>query len=82
MKEKKGHKIAIVATARKLLHIIWAVLVRQEEYRDLRKDLLERKLKKMQKQAAEYDASMDELFSMIENLEEFSDEHSLIIHIF
>ena len=78
LKEKKGHKIAIVATARKLLHIIWAVLVRQEEYRDLRKDLLERKLKKMQKQAAEYDASMDELFSMIENLEEFSDEHSLI----
>ncbi|ALS24173.1 IS110 family transposase [Paenibacillus naphthalenovorans] len=53
LKEKKGYKIAIVATARKLLHIIWAVLVRQEEYRDLRKDLLERKLKKMQKQAAE-----------------------------
>jgi len=38
LKAKKGHKIAIVATARKLLHIVWAVLVRQEKYRDLQKD--------------------------------------------
>ena len=78
LKEKKGHKIAIVATARKLLHIVWAVLVRQEEYRDIRKDLLERKLKKMNKQALVYDTSLYELFSTIEDLdlEESLDEHS------
>jgi transposase len=69
LKEKKGHKIAIVATARKLLHVVWAVLVRQEEYRDLRRDLLERKLKKMQKHALEYDTSMDELLEMFVDLE-------------
>ncbi len=69
LKEKKGHKVAIVATARKLLHIVWAVLIRQEEYRDLLKDLLERKLKKMNKQALKYETSLDELLFMIEDFE-------------
>lgn len=70
LKERKGHKIAIVATARKLLHVIWAVLVRQEEYRDLRKDLLDRKLKKMQKQAMRYKIELDELLQIIEDIGE------------
>jgi transposase len=76
LKGKKGHKIAIVATARKLLHVIWAVLVRQEEYRDLRKDLLDRKLKKMQKQAMRYEVNLEELLHMIEDIGEVREENT------
>ncbi|OKP84905.1 hypothetical protein A3844_18335 [Paenibacillus helianthi] len=72
LKEKKGHKVAIVATARKLLHVIWAVLSRKEEYRDLRRDLLERKLKRMEKNANEY--AMPELSEVVEALEMMSEE--------
>jgi transposase len=72
LKEKKGHKIAIVATARKLLHVVWAVLIRQEEYRDLRKDLLERKLKTLTKKAQAYVVNMDELLHIIDDIEDVS----------
>jgi transposase len=76
LKEKKGHKIAIVATARKLLHIIWAVLTRQEEYRDLRKDLLERKLKSLTKQAQAYVVDMNELLRVIGGIEDVSEKET------
>jgi hypothetical protein len=70
--EKKGHKVAIVATARKLLHVVWAVLSRKEEYRDLRRDLLERKLKRMNKNAKEY--LTPELSEVLEALEMISED--------
>lgn len=72
LKEKKGHKVAIVATARKLLHVVWAVLSRKEEYKDLRRDLLERKLKRMNKGAKEY--LTPELSEVLEALEMMSEE--------
>jgi transposase len=76
LKAKKGHKIAIVATARKLLHVVWAVLVRQEEYRDLRRDLLDKKLKTMNRKAKKYEVTTDELWRIIEDVGEIPDEQA------
>ncbi|KXG75830.1 hypothetical protein AN618_17400 [Fervidicola ferrireducens] len=76
LKEKKGHKIAIVATARKMLHIIWAVLTRREEYRDIRRDLLERKLKNLAKQAQAYEVDTKELLRVIDCIEDVSEEET------
>jgi hypothetical protein len=50
--------------------------VRQEEYRDLRKDLLDRKLKKMQKQAMRYEVNLEELLHMIEDIGEVREENT------
>jgi transposase len=74
LKEKKGHKIAVVATARKLLHIVWAVLNRKEEYRDIRKDLLDKKLKVMNKGARNYATGMDQIQQYIDDLKGISDD--------
>ena len=45
---KRGHKIAIVATAKKLLKIIWHLLVTGEEYVD--KDYMKKTIKKSRKE--------------------------------
>ena len=49
LKKRKGHKIAIVAAARKLLTIIWAMLTKNTEYRYLREDLRQKKIRRMHK---------------------------------
>ncbi|RKL61232.1 hypothetical protein DXT63_17815, partial [Thermoanaerobacteraceae bacterium SP2] len=64
------------ATARKLLHIIWAVLTRQEEYMELTKNLLERKLKSLTKQAQAYVVDMNELLRVIDGIEDVSEKET------
>lgn len=54
LKKRKGHKIAIVAAARKLLTIIWSMLTKNMEYRYLREDLRRRKIHRMHKRALPY----------------------------
>jgi hypothetical protein len=76
LKAKKGHKIAIVATARKLLHVVWTVLVRKEEYRDLRKDLLDKKLKVINRKAKKYQVTTDELLQIIGEVGTIPDEQT------
>ncbi len=51
LKKQKGTKIAVVATARKLLRIIYCMLSRKENYKFERKALTESKLKKLEKTA-------------------------------
>jgi hypothetical protein len=48
-KKKKGTKIAVVATARKLLTVIYCMLTRKENYKFERKALTESKLKRLEK---------------------------------
>jgi len=59
LKKRKGHKIAIVAAARKLLTIIWAMLTKNTEYRYLREDLRQKKIRRMHKRALPYVVSSD-----------------------
>lgn len=59
LKKRKGHKIAIVAAARKLLTIIWAMLTKNTEYRYLREDLRQRKIRRMHKRALPYKVNND-----------------------
>ena len=49
LKKKKGTKIAVVATARKLLRVIYCMLSRKENYKFERKALTESKLKRLEK---------------------------------
>jgi transposase len=49
LKKEKGTKIAVVATARKLLRVIYCMLSRKENYKFERKALTERKLKILEK---------------------------------
>jgi transposase len=49
LKKEKGTKIAVVATARKLLRVIYCMLSRKESYRYERKALTESKLKRLEK---------------------------------
>ena len=58
LKTKKGTKVAIVAVARKLLSIIWTLLIRNEEYREpsVRYDA---KLRKMDRLARPYSEVRD-----------------------
>jgi len=51
LKKQKGTKIAVVATARKLLRVIYCMLTRKENYRYERKALTESKLKRLEKNA-------------------------------
>ena len=51
LKKQKGTKIALVATARKLLRVIHCMLCRKESYRYERKALTESKLKRLEKTA-------------------------------
>jgi transposase len=51
LKKEKGTKIAVVATARKLLRVIYCMLSRKDNYRYERKALTERKLKILEKTA-------------------------------
>jgi transposase len=51
LKKKKGTKIAVVATARKLLRVIYCMLSRKENYKYERKALTEGKLKRLEKTA-------------------------------
>ena len=51
LKKQKGTKIAVVATARKLLRVIYCMLTRKENYRYERKALTESKLKRLEKTA-------------------------------
>lgn len=59
LKKRKGHKIAIVAAARKLLTIIWAMLTKNREYRYLREDLRQKKIRRMQRKALPYMVDKD-----------------------
>lgn len=59
LKKRKGHKIAIVAAARKLLTIIWAMLTKNREYRYLREDLRQKKISRMQRKALPYMVDKD-----------------------
>ncbi|NSW84134.1 MAG: hypothetical protein HPY90_12840 [Syntrophothermus sp.] len=59
LKRRKGHKIAIVAAARRLLTIIWAMLTKNTEYRYLREDLRRRKMRHMHKNALPYVVNSD-----------------------
>lgn len=54
LKKRKGHKIAIVAAARKLLTIIWAMLTKNTEYHYLKEDLRQKKMRRMHKRALPY----------------------------
>ena len=49
LKKRKSTKIAVVATARKLLRVIYCMLTRKESYRYERKTLTESKLKRLGK---------------------------------
>jgi hypothetical protein len=51
LKKQKGTKIAVMATARKLLRVIYCMLCRKENYRYERKALTESKLKRLEKTA-------------------------------
>jgi len=51
LKKRKGTKIAVVATARKLLRVVYCMLSRKENYRYERKTLTESKLKRLEKTA-------------------------------
>ncbi|MBE3580436.1 MAG: IS110 family transposase [Thermoanaerobacteraceae bacterium] len=59
LKKRKGHKIAIVAAARKLLTIIWAMLTKNTEYRYLKEDLRQKKIRRMHKRALLYKVDND-----------------------
>lgn len=54
LKHKKGHKVAIVASSRKLLTVIWSMLTKGTGYEEARDDLRERKLLRILRQAAPY----------------------------
>lgn len=54
LKKRKGHKIAIVACARKLLTIIWHMLMKGEPYQDGVEKLTNRKINAMKKKARTY----------------------------
>lgn len=54
LKKREGHKIAIIAAARKLLTIIWAMLSKNAEYRYLKEDLRQKKIRRMNKKALSY----------------------------
>ncbi len=54
LKKRKGHKIAIVAAARKLLTIIWVMLTKNTEYRYLKENLRQKKVRRMHKRALPY----------------------------
>ncbi|HBT47717.1 MAG TPA: IS110 family transposase [Peptococcaceae bacterium] len=54
IKKRKGRKIAIVAAARKLLTIIWAMLTKNTEYRYLKEDLRQKKIRRMYQRALPY----------------------------
>ena len=60
LRERKGHKIAIVATVRKLLVAIYWMLKRGEPFKEENKELSERKQKELGKTAKEYDL-LDEI---------------------
>ena len=49
LKKRKGTKIAVVATARKLLRVIYCMLSRKENYKYERKALTESKMKRLKK---------------------------------
>lgn len=51
LKKRKGQKIAIMAAARKLLTVIWAMLIKGTEYRYLREDLRQKRMRRMHKRA-------------------------------
>ena len=55
LKKRKGHKIAIVAAARKLLCIIWTMLANNREYHELRDDLRRHKIRLMEARALRYE---------------------------
>lgn len=59
LKEKKGAKVAVVAVARKLLSLIWVVLTKKVEYRDVRAVLLQRKVSRLKRQARPYPVDKD-----------------------
>ncbi|MGI9951342.1 transposase, partial [Moorellaceae bacterium AZ2] len=59
LKKRKGHKIAIVAAARKLLTIIWAMLTKNTEYRYLKEELRQKKIRRMHKRALPYKVDND-----------------------
>mgnify|MGYP000303680068 CR=1 FL=1 len=59
IRERKGHKVAIIAAARKLLTIIWVLLTRQTSYEGAREELRERKIKRMMKKGAPYMIDID-----------------------
>ena len=48
LKKKKSTKIAVVATARKLLKVIYCMLTRKENHKYERKALTESKLKSLE----------------------------------
>jgi len=49
--QRRGPQKARVATGKEMLVIVWHMLMRNELYRGMNKESVERKLKKMQRQA-------------------------------
>lgn len=69
LKKRKGHKIAIVATARKLLTTIWVGLTKNREYRHIKEGLRHKKILRMHKRALPYktDSSLPQkIMSLLE----------------
>lgn len=66
----KGSKVAKVATARKLLRIIWCMLWRKEPYREEEEKLTRTKYRRMQRKAKEYPTTIEEIFEEAEELRE------------
>ncbi len=65
LRVRKGHKIAIVTTERKLLVAIYWMLKRGEPFKEENKKLTERKQKELGKTAKEYEL-LDEIEMVLE----------------
>ena len=69
LEKRKESRVAIVATARKMLSIIYYMLTRNDSYRDADDALTARKQKTMERKAGEYTAR--DLDKMLESMEEY-----------
>jgi len=69
VEKRRGNKVAIVATARKMLRIIYYMLTRNEPYRDADKLLTIRKQKAAKREARDY--PVEDLDKMLESMEEY-----------
>ncbi len=54
IKKKRGHNVAIVALARKILTLIWKILTYQENYGEMKEESLRRKISRMRSLASPY----------------------------
>jgi len=62
----KGKNVARVAVARKLLRVIWCMLIRREPYREKNEKLTITKYQRLRRRAREYPTTWNEIVREVE----------------